>query len=201
MGKEEVINAVAGLETREIIEQAALTALDQGRREEALDVLMRSYGQSLYRYCRQMLRDAALAEDVLQITFLEAFRDFTRFEHRSSIRSWLFGIAAHRCLDALKKRKRWAARFAPLDAVVEKPHDDMSAEDDAVAAQINRRLANCVQRLDPQVRTAVLLRYIEGFSYPEMATVCGHRPATLQARVARALPVLRRCLEEGGVRP
>jgi RNA polymerase sigma-70 factor (ECF subfamily) len=183
------------------VEQAALIALEQGRRDEALNVLMRSYGQPLYRYCRQMLRDEALAEDVLQITFLEAFRDFARFARRSSIRSWLFGIASHRCLDAIKKRRRWVARFAPLDMVVEKPRDDAGVEEAVAATQMSQKLELCVQRLDPQVRTAVLLRYIEGFTYPEMATVCGHRPATLQARVARALPVLRRCLEEGGVRP
>jgi RNA polymerase sigma-70 factor (ECF subfamily) len=184
-----------------MVEQAALSALEQGRRDEALNVLMRSYGQQLYRYCRQMVRDAALAEDVLQITFLEAFRDFARFARRSSIRSWLFGIAAHRCLDALKKRKRWVARFTPLEAIVERPRDDVDAEEEAVSAQINRRLEDCVQKLNPQVRIAVLMRYIEGFTYPEMADACGHRPATLQARVARALPILRRCLEEGGVRP
>ena len=66
---------------------------------------------------------------------------------------------------------------------------------DAISHQ---RLEKAFQRLRPKVRIAILLRYREGLSYAEMAAICDERPATLQARVSRALPVLRRYLGELG---
>jgi DNA-directed RNA polymerase specialized sigma24 family protein len=62
----------------------------------------------------------------------------------------------------------------------------------------NEALRRCLGELSPHVRTAVLLRFQEGFSYEEMARAVRERAPALQARVARALPVLRRCLEGRG---
>ena len=73
-----------------------------------------------------------------------------------------------------------------------------SAEERLVVTAFSRALEQCLAALVPRARAAVLLRYQEGFSYPEMAAICHERPATLQARVARALPPLRRCLENRG---
>ena len=55
-----------------------------------------------------------------------------------------------------------------------------------------------LESLKPEVRIAVLLRYREEMSYEEMAQVCGERPATLQARVQRALPKLKKALQKTG---
>jgi RNA polymerase sigma-70 factor (ECF subfamily) len=53
----------------------------------------------------------------------------------------------------------------------------------------------CLQKLAPHVLTAVLLRFQQGFTFEEMAAICDEKPGTLQAQVAGALPVLRRCIE------
>ena len=60
-----------------------------------------------------------------------------------------------------------------------------------------RALARALGELEPTVRMAVLLRFLEGMSYEEMSEVCGERAATLQARLARALPRLKRLLTGG----
>ena len=57
-------------------------------------------------------------------------------------------------------------------------------------------LVTCVGRLGEPMRTAVLLRYQQGFTFEEMATICDEKPGTLQARVMRALGVLRSCVED-----
>src|SRR6185436_18132937 len=56
----------------------------------ALRLLMARHGGAVYRYCREELRDAALADDVQQQVFIEAFRDLGRFRGGSSLRTWLF---------------------------------------------------------------------------------------------------------------
>ena len=180
-------------------EAEALRALDGGDRERALTLHMEAYGASLYRYCRQMTAEADLAADVHQTTFVQAYEGLPAFGRRSSLRTWLFGIARHRCLDALKSKRRRERRVEPraelpeVAAAGSDPGDRMAAEAAA------RALDRCLERLAPAARTAVLLRYQEGFSYLEMARVCRERPATLRVRVCRSLPLLRACLESGGV--
>jgi len=182
-------------------EAEALAALGRGDVPAALSALMDLYGRSIHRYSCHVLGDPDLAQDVLQTTFLQAYQDLPRFAGRSSLRVWLYGIARHRCYDAIKsaRRRRW--RFLPLP-----DEDTSSAADPRTHAAIeedesSRALARCIQELQPRVRAAVMLRFQDEFSYRDMASVCGEQPATLQARVARALPVLKRCLERQGVRP
>src|SRR5262249_11547038 len=77
-----------------------------GDMKGALRRLMQRHGTSVYRYCREALRDRALAEDVQQQVFVSAFRDLPKFSGRSTVRTWLFAIARHRVLDAAKSRRR-----------------------------------------------------------------------------------------------
>src|ERR1041384_5741983 len=82
----------------------------------ALRRLMQRHGTAVYRYCREALRDAALAEDVHQQVFIAAFRDLPKFHGRSTLRTWLFAIARHRSLDAAKSRRRARSHVDTDDA-------------------------------------------------------------------------------------
>jgi RNA polymerase sigma-70 factor (ECF subfamily) len=180
-------------------ELEAILAIERGDRGRALDLLMTAYGRMVYRYCCRILVDADLAGDVLQTTFLQAFEDLERFDGRSSLRTWLFGISHHRCLDALKARRRRQHRFEGLDATRPIVDPSVGVEEAAAASQRRRALIACLEELDTRIREAIQLRYELGLSYPEIAAIVNERPPTLQARVARALPVLRRCLDLKGV--
>lgn len=175
-------------------EAAARAALARGDVRGALAELVAVYKDPLFGFCRSMMRDAAQAEDVLQTTFVHAYRDLPTWQPRGTLRSWLYTIARHRCLDALKAERRRRARFSVLDGEAgEDPAP--SAERRLADGEVARTLDRCLGELAPHVRTAVLLRFQEGFSYKDMADVCRERPATLQARVSRAMPVLRACVE------
>ena len=182
-------------------ERAALAALDRGSSDDALALLMREYGTAIYRYCRQMMADDDLAQEVQQMTFVQAHQGLARFARRSSLRSWLFGIARHRCLDHLKMHRRRYKRFGPIEEASDLPEPGGSAEDRLSERSVARVLESCLRGLAPHVRTAVLLRFQQGLSYPEIARLSNEKAPALQVRVARALPLLRRCLEEKGVAP
>jgi RNA polymerase sigma factor (sigma-70 family) len=186
-------------EDRSSVEQQAQQALDAGDRRRALEVLMSHYGKAIYGYCRRMVRDPDLADDLLQTTFLQAHNSLPGFDGRSTLRTWLFGIAHHRCLDAVKARQRWWRRINPLEEIHDVAADVDDLEDKAIAADIRRVLDACLERLAPQARAAVLLRFYEGYSYVEMADISSDRAPTLQARVVRALPLLRRCVQAKGL--
>jgi RNA polymerase sigma factor (sigma-70 family) len=180
-------------------EREALAALDRADWDGALAVLMRVYGTPLYRYCREMVVDSDLADDVHQMTFVQAHQSLPRFAGRSSLRTWLFGIARHRCLDALKMDRRRRGRFRRMEEAPDRPNPGKSVEERLADRSLALALEICLGKLAPRIREAVLLRFQQGLSYPEIARISGEEPATLQARVARALPVLRRCIEEQGV--
>ena len=182
-------------------ERAALAALDRRSHEEALAVLMREYGSAVYRYCRQMVGDEDLAQEIHQTTFVQAYEGLPKFARRSSLRTWLFGIARHRCLDAAKMTNRRKKRFGTLEEAPEMPEPSGSMEERLAERSRNRALEDCLKRLAPRVRTAILLRFQQGLSYPDIARISGENAPALQVRVARALPVLRRCLEEKGMAP
>jgi len=160
----------------------------------ALRLLMQRHGAPVYRYCREALRDAALADDVHQQVFIEAYRDLPAFKRRSSVRTWVFAIARHRVLDAAKSRRRAESHLHDDDATGvadPRPSPGESIDD----ARLREALIACLDTLREQVRTALLLRFQQGFTFEDMAEVCREKPGTLQAKVTRALPVLRTCIE------
>jgi RNA polymerase sigma factor (sigma-70 family) len=182
-------------------ETAMLDALEQGDRDAALRLLMRAYGPAVYRYCRQMVGAGDLADEAHQLTFVKAYEGLARFARRSTLRTWLLGIAHHRCLDVLKMSRRREKRFPLTAELPERPSPAPTAEEDLTGRSRVQALGACLRELAPHIRAAVLLRFQQGATYEEMSALEGERPATLQARVVRALPVLRRCLERKGATP
>ena len=180
-------------------ERPVLAALDRDDRRGALTMLMRLYGDAIYRHCFGTLLDPDQAADVQQTVFVEAWRDLPKFSRRSSFKTWLFAIARHRCLDALKMSKRRRARFTGDEDAPEPVDAAPNAQDSLSGRSDLPPLENCLGGLRPESRTAVLLRFQESMSYEEMSKLVGELPGSLQARVARAMPVLRKCLEAAGV--
>jgi RNA polymerase sigma-70 factor (ECF subfamily) len=174
-----------------------LRAVDRGDTTEALRQLMRIYGAGVQRFCQEALGDSALAQDVCQQVFLQAFRDLPRFAGRSSIRTWLFAIANHRVLDAAKARRRATAHFLAAEAsdVAEVPDPRPSAAESLDDTQLHRALVASLDDLDPGIRQIILLRYQQGFRFEEIANIVGGKPGAIQARVTRALPQLRDRIE------
>lgn len=162
---------------------------ERGDSRTALHHLMTRYGVSVYRYCRAMLRDPVLAEDVHQQIFIQAFRDLPRFSGRSTLRAWLFAIARNRSIDAARARRRAQAHLEDSPAP-DAPDPRPSPGEALDEARLRQALVQSLGRLDRRIRRAVLLRYLRGLTFPEIAAMCGEKPGTLAARVARALPLL-----------
>ena len=169
------------------------------RRAAVVD-LMRAHGAAVLGFCIRVLRDRALAEEVRQQIFLEAFRDFDRFQERASRRAWLFGIASHRCLDALRnqqQRARWIA--SDENAVINSHAPGTGPREQLEHAQLSAALEDCMKSLSPEVRLTVLMRFQTELTYEELAPHLATRADALQMRVTRALSTLRRCMESKGV--
>lgn len=125
------------------------------------------------------LVDPGTADDLTQETYLRAFRSLPGFAGRSSVRTWLLGIARRTCADHLRavvRRRRLDARLA-AQVWTEGPHPDPSQRLGA---------ADLLARLSEERRTAFVLTQVLGLSYQEAADVEDVPVGTIRSRVARA---------------
>lgn len=178
-------------------EEAALACVRRGQRAEGLKLLMVAYGGPLLAFAVRVLRDRELAKDVRQQVFLAAFQGIEKFQGRSTLWSWLCGIAYHRCLDERRRARRASAvdEFDVLDALVGPP--DATMDEDRMTER--RALERCLAKLSPSLRAQVLMRCFLALSYMEIAEVLRIPHGTVQVRISRVLPRLRRCLRGEGV--
>ena len=155
--------------------------------EDLLERLMTQYGSSLYRMCYLYLRDAGLAEDAVQDTFIKAHRSFDQFRGDSSERSWLMRIAINTCKDY--HRTAWFRlvdrRISP-DALPQ-ASSAIRTSDDTVLAE--------VMRLASKDKDVILLRYYQDMSLAEIAQTLGIPQQTVSSRLQRAKAKLYRKLE------
>lgn len=199
MGRAEKALSQSGQSASAAAHTEAMAALSEGDLERALQILMDVFGKELYRFCLMMLGSQEEAEDVLQTCFLRAYRDLENFRGDAAIRTWLYSIARHRCLDHVRAKKRRERRIEVREELPEAQDPRQDSEERSRTRETARFLWLCLEKLKESSRSAVLLRHYHGFRYPEMAEISGEREPALRMRVTRALPVLRQCLEEHGV--
>lgn len=157
-------------------------------------LLMHHFGDDIYRFAVGMTRDPDLAEEVRQQVFAQAHRDLERSASPRMVVKWMFGIARFRCYDAVYARSQWRKRYkndAPPDAepIVGDPSGELDRK------QMAELLTSCLAKLGAPAREAVLLRYQQDLSYEDAAQLSGESATTLRQRVARAMPLLRKCIE------
>ncbi|GAA0489909.1 RNA polymerase sigma factor [Paractinoplanes deccanensis] len=140
--------------------------------------LVRATQAEVWRFCAALV-DPGAADDLTQETFLRAFKALGGFEGRSSVRTWLLGIARRACADHLRsvvRRRRLDVRLAA------QAHTDLPAPDPAHRLST----ADLLGRLSDERRTAFVLTQVLGLSYAEAAQVEDVPVGTIRSRVARA---------------
>ena len=156
-------------------------------REAVLERLMMQYGTSLLRMCTLHLRDAAMAEDAVQDTFLKAYKRLDDLRDAGRERAWLMSIAVNTCRDYLRTAWfRHTDRRVTLDLLPE-PTCESIWPDTTVITE--------VMRLPHKLREAVLLRYYQGMKLSEAAETLHISASTVKQRLDRANTILRGRLE------
>jgi len=157
------------------------------------------YAGKLYRLCYGLLLHRQDAEDVVQESFVYAFKNLHRFDgRRASFKTWLYTIAISRCRNMYRRNRSflidlsqmlWQSVPAPKSETPEAAMAQQSAQDAVTMA---------LAGLTPRLREAVVLRYGHGLTYREMADVIGCPPKTAESRVRLAHEMLRGTLQPVG---
>jgi RNA polymerase sigma factor (sigma-70 family) len=147
--------------------------------ERAFEVLFDRYHRPVLGFCRHILGSHEEAEDVVQHTFLAAYRDLTRFEAPVALRPWLYAIARYRCLSVLRARREW-----PIEEMPERASEHLVAE--VTRREDLRAIAADVARLPDDQRAALVLGELGDVSYEEIARILDCRHEKVKALVFQA---------------
>ena len=170
-------------------EQAWVKQAQQGS-DEAFTQLVETYQKPIYNLCYRMLGEPELAEDAAQETFLRAYQHLHRYDEKRPFATWLLSIAAHYCIDRLRKRK--FAMFS-MDAEDEEGNsfelpDPASPDPEAesVRGQTRDRVHSMLSELDDTDRAAVIMRYWYDYSEIEIAESLRLTVSAVKSRLHRA---------------
>ncbi len=177
--------------------EADLVARLAGGDRDALERLYARYGRPLYAYLVELVDDRGLAEEVVQDTFVAAWRGAAGFEGRSTVSTWLFGIARRQARD---RQRRLRPDHVPLDGIADTPSDDPRPDAEVLAAADRADLAAALGRLPIHHREPLVLAFAHGLSGPEIASVLGIPEGTVKSRLHAARRALRAILEPEVVR-
>ncbi len=177
--------------------EISLTALQAGDPAE-FSRLMDTYSAQIYRLALKMLSDENDAEDVLQETFIKAYRSLPSFEGRSSLSTWLYRIATNEALMVLRKRKPQEALESDRQEDDEEEVGEIQIVDwccmperELLSTESRQFLDQAMEKLSPALKVVFLLRDVQGLSIKETADVLEVSEAAVKTRLLRARMQLR----------
>jgi RNA polymerase sigma-70 factor (ECF subfamily) len=142
------------------------------------------------------------ARDIVQDTFLRAYRALPGFKGQAKFSSWLYRIALNLCRDWARKQRRTPTVAAPegveLADLASEQGPVESIEDLVARREMGRAVAQAMKQLPDEQRTAIILKEYHGLTFQEIADLQGCPLSTVKTRLYQGLSVLRRALEQGG---
>ena len=159
--------------------------------EARISRMVKTYEKDLLRLCCMYLKDAVMAEDAVQETFLKAYKSLHAFRGESSEKTWLMRIAINVCKDM--QRSAW---FRNLGKMVSIENVQIPTEQEM---SISSELVSEIMKLPSKYKEVVLLYYYEGMNQSEVAQILNVSITTVHRRLEKARKLLKKQLEGGNV--
>jgi len=170
----------------------SLEALREGDRAEFAS-LVEEYSPMIYRLGLKMLNNPQDAEDILQETFIKAYKHIGKFDGRSSVSTWLYRIATNEALMSLRKKRPDTISFDVPSIYETEPQEPLQIvdwcclpEEEYLSAESRMRLDEAAESLPDSLRVVFVLRDIESLSTRETAEVLNISEMAVKTRLSRA---------------
>lgn len=152
---------------------------------DAFGRLVEAYQVAVYNLCYRMLGDPFEAEDAAQETFLRTYRSLGRYDASRPFSTWILSIAAHHCIDLIRRRRMAAI---PIEAL---PYEELRGPSPDPEASVSggeerRRVQSLLATLNPTDRAAIVMYYWYDFSYEEIARALDLTLSAVKSRLHRA---------------
>jgi RNA polymerase sigma-70 factor (ECF subfamily) len=179
------------------ITQGDEIAIDKARRgdPDAFRLLVDRHARPVFRLAFRMTGNEIDAEDMVQETFLKAWKQIGKFDGRATFGTWLHRICANCSLDHLRARKRKQELPDGTDPLAQMATGAPSPERLALSSEITAILGPALDELSEMERAAFVLRHYEGHSIEEISAALGVQPGAAKHSVFRAVRKLRQALE------
>lgn len=159
--------------------------------KDALNSLLKSFQDRLYRYIFSLVSEQHLAEDILQEVFLRIYRKLGWLREPQLFRPWAYQIATRETFRYLKRERPWREQVRNYEMLESRP---AMVPDDAFAPELLERLPQLLANLSPASRAVIVLYYLHEMSFGETAAVLGIPVGTVKSRLSYGLEGLRRQL-------
>jgi len=172
------------------------------QRREAFEALALEHFDALYNTAVRLTRNPSEAQDLVQETFLKAFRFYHRFEPGTNIKAWLFTILRNTYINVYRKAARQQQvdfdQVAPFYADTADPlvWEDRSTVEEMLRHLVQDDVKRALEALPDDYRMVVLLADLEDFAYKEIAEIVGCPVGTVMSRLFRGRRLLRKSLAE-----
>ncbi|RYG39477.1 sigma-70 family RNA polymerase sigma factor [bacterium] len=175
---------------------ARKTASDATTRERLFEELLKRTNRQAYGLAYRLTGDRNEAEDLVQESFLRAFRFFHRYDDNLPFTSWLYRIMANAHIDMMRRKGK--IRTTSLDhgagdgeAAWDVPDCDSAPDRLLLEGAMGAEVQEGLNAMNPEFRTAVLLSDVEGMAYEEVAEIMGTSVGTVRSRIHRGRKQLR----------
>ena len=166
------------------------------------------FRDQLHKTALRLTRSAEDAEDLLQETYLKAYRHYASFQPGTNLKAWLFKILKNTFINEYRRRKQLPARvdFAELEETFESalvsndPGATRTPEDELVEGSLDSEVRRSLVALPHNYKVVVLLADIEGYAYKEIADILAIPVGTVMSRLYRGRRMLEKALLSFGVR-
>lgn len=175
-------------------------ALAQAGDSDEFRALVERHSRTIFRLAYRMTGNEHDAEDVVQETFLRAYRRLPQFENRASLSTWLHRITVNCALDLLRSRQRHNTGHEPIDTVSPDGKLALPAKEPApdrllFSSEVQQQVTAALASLSPKEKVAFVLRHFEQKSIEEISRTMGLRSAAAKNNIFRAVKKLRKALE------
>ncbi|HEY6307938.1 MAG TPA: sigma-70 family RNA polymerase sigma factor [Candidatus Angelobacter sp.] len=188
------------------VTDAAVVAQVLAGDKDAFRLLVERHSRSIFRVVYRMTGNQQDAEEVLQETFLRAYKSLERFESRSNFGTWLYRIAVNRALDLLSSRKT-QMQMKDTYQITDSPNHEEGLQVQLpaagpgpdrllISAEIKKKVAQALTLLTPAERVAFTMRHMEGRSIEEISLALNLKASAAKNSVFRAVQKLRQELEQ-----
>lgn len=161
----------------------------------ALDELLESVQEPLYRYIFRLVGTSHLAEDILQEVFIRIYRKLRWLREPELFRPWAYRIASREAFKHLKRERRWVEQIRDETTLEAIP---AQSSEESYAPELIEHLPQLIARVSPASRAVLILHYLDEMPLAEVAAVLGIAQGTVKSRLAYGLESLRSAIREQG---
>jgi RNA polymerase sigma-70 factor (ECF subfamily) len=180
------------------ISDAAVVAQVLAGEKDSFRLLVDRHTRSIYSVAYRMTGNGQDAEEIVQETFLRAYKSLQRFELRSSFATWVYRIAVNRCLDFLKAKKMTDSyQISDNPAADENERQVQVAANDPgpdrllLSGEAGQKISRAINLLSPMERVAFTMRHMEGCSIEEISKALNVRASAAKNSIFRAVQKIR----------